>query len=103
MTKKPAPGKEYKVLVGRGKSSQGPFVSQEGYDLTDTTHTPPGSLVLGSHDNIFAPGGQSVFYDPASKRDVIVYHYVPEDKLGGESFLGINFLDFSSGWPVVAA
>ena len=46
--------------------------------------------------------GQSVFLDPISKRDVIVYHYVRKNApAGGPSYLGINYLDFSSGWPVL--
>lgn len=45
--------------------------------------------------------GQSVYLDPVSGRDIIVYHYVPNDAFGGPSYLGINYLDFSSGWPVV--
>lgn len=48
--------------------------------------------------------GQSVFLDPVSKRDVMVYHYVKaSDAIGGASYLGINYLDFSSGWPVVVS
>ena len=32
----------------------------------------------------------------------MVYHYVAYDEaVGGPSYLGINYLDFSSGWPVV--
>ena len=54
-----------------------------------------------SHNNIYAPGGQSIFFDPNSGRDIIVYHYVRNDSYGGPSYLGINYLDFSSGWPVV--
>ena len=46
--------------------------------------------------------GQSVFHDPVSNRDVMVYHYVRKNApAGGPSYLGINYLDFSSGWPVV--
>ena len=48
--------------------------------------------------------GQSVFLDPISNRDVIVYHYELYDgPIGGPSYLGINYLDFSSGWPVVVS
>ncbi|KAI0755485.1 glycoside hydrolase family 43 protein [Fomes fomentarius] len=97
-TTRPAPGAEYKVLVGRGTSATGPFVDQNGNDLT---RSGAGTLVLGSHDNVYAPGGQSIYRDPVSNRDVIVYHYIPNDKFGGPSYLGINYLDFSSGWPVV--
>ena len=45
--------------------------------------------------------GQSIFLDPISQRDIIVYHYVPNNSFGGPSYLGINYLDFSSGWPMV--
>lgn len=100
-TARPAAGREYKVLVGRGTSVNGPFYGQLGNDITLNLNPPTGSLVLGSHDNIYAPGGQSIYHDPVSGRDIIVYHYVPNDAFGGPSYLGINYLDFSSGWPVV--
>ena len=100
-TARPAAGREYKVLVGRGTSVNGPFYGQLGNDITLNLNPPTGSLVLGSHDNIYAPGGQSIYHDPVSGRDIIVYHYVPNDAFGGPSYLGINYLDFSSGWPAV--
>ena len=100
-TSRPPAGEEYKVLVGRGTSPSGPFVGQLGHDITLNLTPPTGSLVLGSHDNIYAPGGQSVYFDPVSGRDVMVYHYVPNDAFGGPSYLGINYLNFSSGWPVL--
>ncbi|KAI0701658.1 glycoside hydrolase family 43 protein [Earliella scabrosa] len=100
-TERPPPGREYKVLVGRGTSPSGPFYGKLGNPITANLNPPTGSLVLGSHDNIYAPGGQSVYHDPVSNRDIIVYHYIPNDKFGGPSYLGINYLDFSSGWPVL--
>ncbi|KAG8721757.1 hypothetical protein FRC09_007416 [Ceratobasidium sp. 395] len=54
----PAPGDEYKVYVGRSKSATGPFVDATGKPLTETG----GTLVLASHGNIYAPGGNSVFW-----------------------------------------
>ncbi|KAG8781000.1 hypothetical protein FRC12_022351 [Ceratobasidium sp. 428] len=95
----PAPGDEYKVYVGRSKSATGPFVDATGKPLTETG----GTLVLASHGNIYAPGGNSVFWDPKSKRDVIAYHYRPRDNIQGDanSMLGLNYLDFSSGWPIL--
>ncbi|CAE7196904.1 unnamed protein product [Rhizoctonia solani] len=97
----PAPGDEYKVFVGRSESGSGPFVGATGKPLTETG----GTLVLASHDNIYAPGGNSVFWDPKSKRDVIAYHYRPRNDIRGDanSLLGLNYLDFSSGWPVLVA
>jgi len=61
-----------------------------------------GTLVLASHDNVYGPGGQSVYQDPFLG-PVIVYHYV-DTKVGyadGQKRFGVNKLDFSSGWPVV--
>ncbi|KZV66224.1 glycoside hydrolase family 43 protein [Peniophora sp. CONT] len=102
-TSRPANGTEYRVLVGRSNSVSGPFTDKDGKDLTENVTDPPtGTVVLASHDNVYAPGGQSVFRDPVSGRDVMVYHYVKNDApVGGPSYLGINYLDFSSGWPVV--
>ena len=97
----PPEGKEYKVLVGRSERVTGPYLDKDGNDLIKPRTPPTGTLVLGSHDNTYAPGGQSIFLDPVSGRDVIVYHYVPKDKYGGPSYLGINYLNFTSGWPVV--
>lgn len=73
-----------------------------------------GTLILASHDSIIGPGGQSVFQDT----DAWVIDYRewrqalppcpqlmflrPTDYYTSTgSLLGINLLDFSSGWPVV--
>ena len=102
-TSLPEPGKEYKVRVGRAKTVDGPFVSDLSNELTENIpDAPTGFLVLGSHDNIYAPGGQAIFRDPVSGMDVMAYHYVKKDEpIGGPSYLGINYLSFESGWPVV--
>ena len=89
------------MLVGRSENVSGPYVDKDGHKLTQDLKPPTGLLVLGSHGNIYAPGGQSIFEDPTSGRDVMVYHYVPNNSYGGPSYLGINYLDFSSDWPVV--
>ncbi|KAJ7474885.1 glycoside hydrolase family 43 protein [Mycena latifolia] len=103
-TTRPPAGAEYKVLFGRGASATGPFYGELGNDLTLTVTPPTGSLLLPSHDNVYAPGGQSIFRDPVSGRDVMVYHYAKlNEAVGSPSYLGINYLDFSSGWPVVVA
>jgi arabinan endo-1,5-alpha-L-arabinosidase len=59
-----------------------------------------GTLVLGSHGNIYAPGGQVIFTDKKTNKDVFVYHYVPVDSpspFNDEfSSLGLNGIDWSS-------
>ncbi|KAJ7057709.1 glycoside hydrolase family 43 protein [Mycena amicta] len=97
----PPPGNEYKVFVGRSRSPHGPFLDKKGIDMRLTG----GTLVLGSHGNIYAPGGQVLFTDRRTGKDVFVYHYVPvnspvpyDDEF---SSLGLNGIDWSSGWPVL--
>ncbi|KAI0769077.1 glycoside hydrolase family 43 protein [Trametes elegans] len=97
----PPAGNEYKVFVGRSSSAHGPFLDKSGRDLRQTG----GTLVLASHGNVYAPGGQSIFTDSKSGKDVFVYHYVPvkSAKPYSDEFatLGLNAIDWSSGWPVL--
>ncbi|KAI0822073.1 glycoside hydrolase family 43 protein [Trametes gibbosa] len=97
----PPAGNEYKVFVGRSSSAHGPFVDKSGRDLRQTG----GTLVLASHDNVYAPGGQSIFTDSMSGRDIFVYHYVPvksaQPYSDAYATLGLNAIDWSSGWPVL--
>ncbi|KAK7683018.1 hypothetical protein QCA50_013690 [Cerrena zonata] len=81
----------YNIRVGRSSSVSGPYVDQAGVALTSGG----GTLVLASHDSIIGPGGQDLLDD--TDGPILVYHYYTATG----SFLGINRLDFTSGWPVV--
>ncbi|KAL0577123.1 hypothetical protein V5O48_004876 [Marasmius crinis-equi] len=81
----------YNIRVGRSSNPNGGFVDQAGVALT----AGGGTLVLGSHDKIIGPGGQDLMDD--GDGPILIYHYYTS----AGSFLGINRLDFSSGWPVV--
>ncbi|KAI0784576.1 glycoside hydrolase family 43 protein [Abortiporus biennis] len=81
----------YNIRVGRSSNVAGPYTDQAGVALTSGG----GTLVLGTHDNIVGPGGQDLMTD--NDGPILVYHYYTSSG----SFLGINRLDFSSGWPVV--
>ncbi|KAJ7175408.1 arabinanase [Mycena filopes] len=72
----------YNIRVGRSTSVSGPYVDASGVSLLNGG----GTLVLSSHDQIIGPGGQDLYTDV----DGTVWF-----------ILGINLLDFSSGWPVV--
>ncbi|KAF1982577.1 glycoside hydrolase family 43 protein [Aulographum hederae CBS 113979] len=94
---RPAPGKEYRIMVCKASSPQGPFRDRSGRSCADGG----GTVVLPSHDWLYAPGGQSVYKD-AELGPVLVYHYV-DTRIGysdGQKKFGWNTLDFSSGWPV---
>jgi arabinan endo-1,5-alpha-L-arabinosidase len=66
------PGDEYHVVVCRAHGITGPYHDAEGKDcLTENG----GTIVLASHGDVYAPGGQGILWDPKTERDVIYYHY----------------------------
>ncbi|KAK3078917.1 hypothetical protein LTS18_006297 [Coniosporium uncinatum] len=94
---RPAAGQEYRVMVCRASSPAGPFTDKSGRSC----RSGGGTVVLPSHGNVYAPGGQGVFRDP-TLGPVLYYHYV-DRRVGygdGQKVFGWNRLDFTSGWPV---
>ncbi|MDX2826870.1 arabinan endo-1,5-alpha-L-arabinosidase [Streptomyces ipomoeae] len=83
----------YKVKVGRATSVTGPYYDKNGVALMNNGGTP----VLESHGRYIGPGGQSIMKD--ADGDLIVYHYYDGND-NGRPKLGINLLNWSSGWPV---
>ena len=85
--------------MGRSSSAHGPFLDSNGRDLRNTG----GTLVLASHGNVYAPGGQAVFTDSKTGKDIFVYHYVPVNSPqpynDAFSALGLNAIDWSSVGP----
>ncbi|KIY47839.1 Arabinanase/levansucrase/invertase, partial [Fistulina hepatica ATCC 64428] len=93
------PSDPYKVRSAQSNNTYGPFYGQLGNNVA--TENGPGTIILASHDNVYAPGGQSVYSDPNTQRDVIVYHYNLYSNVSGDAVLGVDFLDFSAAWPTV--
>lgn len=96
------PGEEYRISVCRSTSPTGGFKDKNGRDCVTENG---GSLVYASHGDVYAPGGQGVFYDPGQEAVVLYYHYV-KPSVGYEYdqfFFGWNKLSFASGWPEVVA
>lgn len=93
-------GEEYRVMVCRSLQPNGGFVDRLGRDCLTQNG---GSLILASHDDVYAPGGQGVFWDPQQNSVVMYYHYVKNSVSYSydEFFFGWNKLDFVGGWPVV--
>ncbi|MFH8607416.1 arabinan endo-1,5-alpha-L-arabinosidase [Streptomyces sp. NPDC018029] len=83
----------YKIKVGRATSPTGPYYDRNGVALTKNG----GTTVLESHGRYIGPGGQSVLKDVDG--DLLVYHYY-DGQDNGTPKLGVNLLDWSSGWPV---
>ncbi|WP_217240523.1 arabinan endo-1,5-alpha-L-arabinosidase [Streptomyces sp. AC555_RSS877] len=86
-------GSTYKVKVGRATSVTGPYHDKNGVPMTNNGGTP----VLETHGSVIGPGGQSIMND--SDGDLIVYHYYDGND-NGTPKLGVNLLNWSSGWPV---
>lgn len=86
-------GSTYKVKVGRAASVTGPYSDRNGVAMMNNGGTP----VLESHGRYIGPGGQSIMND--ADGDLIVYHYY-DGQDNGTPKLGINLLNWSSGWPV---
>lgn len=95
----PPPGQEYKIKVCRSKSPNKGFVDQDGVDCLNDNG---GTEILGSHDDVYSPGGQGV-YDVPNLGPILYYHFANLDvgMANDQKVLGMNWLDFSSGWPVV--
>ncbi|MFE9438150.1 arabinan endo-1,5-alpha-L-arabinosidase [Streptomyces sp. NPDC006602] len=83
----------YKVKVGRATSVTGPYYDKNGVSMTNNGGTP----VLETHGSVIGPGGQSIMSD--SDGDLIVYHYYDGND-NGTPKLGVNLLNWSTGWPV---
>ncbi|MFE0925611.1 arabinan endo-1,5-alpha-L-arabinosidase [Streptomyces mutabilis] len=83
----------YKIKVGRATSVTGPYYDRNGVSMMNNGGTP----VLESHGSVIGPGGQSIMNDVDG--DLLVYHYYDANDNGAPK-LGLNLLDWSSGWPV---
>ncbi|KAJ4353496.1 uncharacterized protein N0V89_005226 [Didymosphaeria variabile] len=65
------PGHEYRILVCKAATPAGPFTDRDGRRCDESG----GTLVLGSHGDVYAPGGQGVLLDDKTGRTVLYYHY----------------------------
>jgi arabinan endo-1,5-alpha-L-arabinosidase len=87
----------YNIRVGRATSPTGPYSDLAGTAMLQGG----GTTILAGHGYVVGPGGESVVHDDYfGSHDLLVYHYY-DSRINGTNELGINFLDFSSGFPVV--
>lgn len=86
-------------MVCRSDKPTGPFVDDTDKPCVESG----GKMVLGSHGDVYGPGGQGVLYDEQLQSPVMYYHYM--NKSTGynveDVYFGWNKLDFDSGWPVL--
>lgn len=85
----------YKIVVGRGTSPNGPF-----YDETGANMLYGGGTILLQGDSTWgAPGGQTAYID-STDGDLIVFHALNLQQ-NGLDYLFVRSLSFSNGWPVI--
>ncbi|KAK5136306.1 hypothetical protein LTR08_003679 [Meristemomyces frigidus] len=98
-TSTPAAGDEYMIRVCRSLSATGPFIDEDSVSCQNGG----GTIVLQSHGDVYAPGGQSVYLDPVEGSWVIIYHYFSRKKgvADADSLYSWNRLNWSNGWPSV--
>ncbi|KAI8159091.1 putative arabinan endo-1,5-alpha-L-arabinosidase A [Colletotrichum sp. SAR 10_70] len=95
---RPSPGNEYKIFVCRATSVAGPYTDKSGKSCT----AGGGTLLLPSHDKVYAPGGQGVLVDP--KRGAVLYYHYMNTDIGyadSQTQFGWNIISWSGGWPSV--
>jgi arabinan endo-1,5-alpha-L-arabinosidase len=90
-----ATASNYKIVVGRGTSPNGPFVDKTGVDLA----AGGGTLLLAGTSTYGAPGGATVTID-ATGGDTIVFHALDLTR-NGVPVLFMKSLTWSSDWPVI--
>lgn len=84
----------YKMIVGRSKKVEGPYLDREGTDLRHGG----GTIVLQGNKEWHGVGHNSVY--SFDGKDYIVYHgYDAADK--GRSKLNIQQLKWDKGWPMI--
>ena len=85
----------YRIMVGRGTSPNGPFTDMNGTDLMQGGGT---QVLAGDGVKWSGPGGQTAYLDPQNG-NVIVFHtiHLPD----GAPYLFVNSLTWTNGWPQI--
>lgn len=85
----------YKTIVGRSRSLDGPYLDKEGKDLADTG----GTLIVGESDK-YSGVGHCAVYDFGGKWYFVAHAY--DKARRGASKLFLKEIRWEEGWPVIA-
>jgi arabinan endo-1,5-alpha-L-arabinosidase len=88
---------DYKIVVGRGTSPNGPFTDQSGVDMA----AGGGTILLQGDATWAGPGGQTAYVDPTDG-DLIVFHALQLSQ-NGLDYLFVRSLAWSNDWPVIGS
>ncbi len=84
----------YKQIVGRSRSPNGPFLDANGSSLMDGG----GSILLQGNPAWLAPGGGTAYIDSASGESLLVFHALHMAK-GATPTLWVKSITWQDGWP----
>lgn len=84
----------YKQIVGRSTSPNGPFVDATGAALTDGG----GSILLQGNSAWLAPGGGTAYVDPATGEGLLVFHAL---NMANQAIPGlwVKSITWQNDWP----
>jgi arabinan endo-1,5-alpha-L-arabinosidase len=88
---------DYKIMVGRGTSPNGPFTDESGVDMA----TGGGTILLQGDSTWAGPGGQTAYIDPTDG-DLIVFHALLLSQ-NGLDYLFVRSLNWTNNWPVIGS
>ena len=86
----------YKQIVGRSSSPNGPFVDATGIALTDGG----GSILLEGNTSWIAPGGGTAYTDSSSGAAVLVFHALDRSN-NGTPTLWVKNITWQNNWPAL--
>jgi arabinan endo-1,5-alpha-L-arabinosidase len=86
---------DYKIVVGRGTSPNGPFLDESGVDMV----TGGGTILLQGNGTWAGPGGQTAYID-STDGDLIVFHALQLAQ-NGLDYLFVRSLTWTNDWPVI--
>jgi arabinan endo-1,5-alpha-L-arabinosidase len=86
----------YKEIVGRSLSPQGPFVDMDGTPMMNGG----GTVLLRGQGIWNAPGGGTAYVDPQTGDSTIVFHALKMTERG-TSYLWLKHINWKNDWPVL--
>jgi arabinan endo-1,5-alpha-L-arabinosidase len=86
----------YKQIVGRATSPQGPFVDMNGTPLMEGG----GTILLQAQGPWNAPGGGTAYVDSQTGESLLVFHALKLTE-SGASYLWLKHVEWQNDWPVL--
>jgi arabinan endo-1,5-alpha-L-arabinosidase len=88
---------DYKIVVGRGTSPNGPFTDENSVDMA----AGGGTILLQGDSDWAGPGGETAYIDPTDG-DLIVFHALSLAQ-NGLDYLFVRSLTWTNAWPVIGS